>query len=125
MTSSPTRTSSRAFWSALCRVARVTVTPGSSAPPFALAERGPIFQAFAAGMAEAWGTAAAEIGIGGSIPLVAMLAERFPLAAILITGVGDPTSRIHGPDESQDLGELQRSILAEALALRALADAAR
>ncbi len=100
--------------------ARVTVTPGSSAPPFALVERGPIFQAFAAGMAEAWATPAAEIGIGGSIPLVAMLAERFPQAAILITGVGDPTSRIHGPDESQDLGELKRSILAEALALQAI-----
>ncbi len=100
--------------------AQVTVTPGSSAPPFALVERGAAFEAFAAGMAEAWGRPPAEIGIGGSIPLVAMLAERFPSAAILITGVGDPTSRIHGPDESQDLGELQRSILAEAVALRAL-----
>lgn len=101
--------------------AQVTVTPGSSAPPFALVERGAAFLAFAGGMADAWGRAPAEIGIGGSIPLVAMLAERFPDAAILITGVGDPTSRIHGPDESQDLGELQRSILAEALALRTLA----
>ncbi|MGE3960381.1 MAG: M20/M25/M40 family metallo-hydrolase [Dehalococcoidia bacterium] len=100
--------------------ARVTVTPGSSAPPFALTERGAAFRAFADGMAEAWGQAPAEIGVGGSIPLVAMLAERFPSAAILITGVGEPTSHIHGPDESQDLGELQRAILAEALALRAL-----
>jgi len=100
--------------------AQVTVTPGSSAPPFALVERGAAFLAFAGGMAEAWGRAPAEIGIGGSIPLVAMLAERFPEAAILITGVGDPTSRIHGPDESQDLRELQRSILAEAIALRTL-----
>ncbi|MCA9856927.1 MAG: dipeptidase [Dehalococcoidia bacterium] len=100
--------------------ARVTVTPGSSAPPFALTQRGAAYQAFADGMAEAWGVAPAEIGVGGSIPLVAMLAERFPDAAILITGVGEPTSHIHGPGESQDLGELQRSILGEALALRAL-----
>ncbi|MCK9496801.1 MAG: M20/M25/M40 family metallo-hydrolase [Dehalococcoidia bacterium] len=100
--------------------ARVTVTRGSTAPPFALMERGDAFRAFADGMAEAWGRPPAEIGVGGSIPLVAMLAERFPEAAILITGVGDPTSRIHGPDESQDLGELQRSILAEALALQQL-----
>jgi len=100
--------------------AQVTVTPGSSAPPFALVERGAAFEAFASGMAEAWGRPPAEIGIGGSIPLVAMLAERFPSAAILITGVGDPTSRIHGPDESQDLGELRRSILAEAVALQIL-----
>lgn len=100
--------------------AQVTVTPGSSAPPFALVQRGSAFLAFAGGMTEAWGRPPAEIGIGGSIPLVAMLADRFPEAAILITGVGDPTSRIHGPDESQDLGELQRSILAEAIALRTL-----
>lgn len=97
--------------------ARVTVTPGSSAPPFALTARGAAFSAFAGGMAEAWGVPPAEIGIGGSIPLVAMLAERFPSATLLITGVGEPTSHIHGPDESQDLGELQRAILAEALAL--------
>lgn len=101
--------------------AQVTVTPGTpGAPPFALHDRGTAFQAFAGGMEEAWGTPPAEIGVGGSIPLVAMLAERFPEAAILITGVGEPTSRIHGPDESQDLGELRRSILAEAVALRRL-----
>ena len=50
-----------------------------------------------------------------------LLAERFPQAAVLVTGVGEATSRIHGPDESQDLGELRRSILAEALALLWLA----
>ena len=42
------------------------------------------------------------------------------MATILVTGVGDPTSRIHGPNESQDLGELRRAILAEALALDTL-----
>ena len=105
---------------ALSAGSRLTREPGSSAPPFALTQRGAAYQAFADGMAEAWGVAPAEIGVGGSIPLVAMLAERFPDAAILITGVGEPTSHIHGPGESQDLGELQRSILGEALALRAL-----
>ncbi|MFA7249558.1 MAG: M20/M25/M40 family metallo-hydrolase [Dehalococcoidia bacterium] len=102
--------------------ARVAVTRGSSAPGFALEARGPEFAAFAEGMREAWGADPAEIGIGGTIPLIALLAERFPDAAVLVTGVGEPTSRIHGPDESQDLQELRRSILAEALALRALAE---
>jgi cysteinylglycine-S-conjugate dipeptidase len=100
--------------------AEMTVTPGSGAPAFALEERGDAFQAFVEGMRTAWGREPVEIGIGGTIPLVAMLAERFPQAAILLTGVGEPSSRIHGPDESQDLGELQRCILAEALALRSL-----
>lgn len=101
--------------------ARVTVTRGSSAPGFALEARGAAYVAFAEGMREAWGVTPAEIGIGGTIPLVALLAERFPGAAVLVTGVGEPTSRIHGPDESQDLGELRRSILAEASALLHLA----
>ena len=96
------------------------VTPGSTAPSFALEARGAAFQAFAEGMDTAWGAAPAEIGVGGTIPLVAMVAERFPSAAILLTGVGEPTSRIHGPDESQDLGELRKNILAEALALQKL-----
>ena len=96
-------------WGAFCALrCSVTVTPSSSAAAFS---------AFAAGMREAWGTAPAEIGVGGSIPLVSLLAERFPKAAVLVTGVGGPTSRIHGPDESQDLGELRHSILGEAIAL--------
>lgn len=100
--------------------AEVTVTRGSSAPAFALGERGSAFKAFADGMEAAWGVKPAEIGVGGTIPLVSMLAERFPRAAELLTGVGEPTSHIHGPDESQDLGELRRSILAEAIALQNL-----
>ena len=101
--------------------ARVTVTRGSSAPGFAVTERGAAYVAFADGMREAWGTAPAKIGIGGTIPLISLIAARFPEAAVLVTGVGEPTSRIHGPDESQDLGELHRSILGEAIALRLLA----
>ena len=97
--------------------AQVTVTRGSSAPGFALEGRGPMFDAFAEGMRVAWDTTPAEIGIGGTIPLISLLAERFPDAAVLCTGVGEPTSRIHGPDESQDLRELRRSVLGEAIAL--------
>ena len=63
-----------------------------------------------------------EIGIGGAIPFVAALSELYPDATILLTGVGEPTSRIHGPDESQDLEELRRNCLAEAIVLRLLAE---
>ena len=101
--------------------ARVMVTHGSSAPGFTLEQRGSAFTAFAEGMRAAWDVAPAEIGVGGTIPLISLLASRFPAAAVLVTGVGEPTSRIHGPDESQDLGELRRSILAEAVALLHLA----
>ena len=100
--------------------AAVTVTPGASAAPVALATDGPAYDAFRAGFSAAWGRDAVEIGIGGSIPFVAAFQTASPGAAILLTGAGDPTSQIHGPDESQDLNDLQRACLAEAIALAEL-----
>ena len=102
--------------------ARVSVTPGAGvAAPFELDATGPAYDAFRAAYREAWGREPVEIGIGGSIPLVADLDAAFPEASILLTGVGEPTSRIHGPDESQDLEELRRNCLAEAIALTLIA----
>ncbi|MGH7300289.1 MAG: peptidase M20, partial [Candidatus Rokuibacteriota bacterium] len=42
-------------------------------------------------------------GIGGSIPFMSMLGERFPQAQFLITGVMGPGSNAHGPNEFVDL----------------------
>jgi acetylornithine deacetylase/succinyl-diaminopimelate desuccinylase-like protein len=42
-------------------------------------------------------------GIGGSIPFMSMLGERFPEAQFLITGVMGPGSNAHGPNEFLDL----------------------
>lgn len=71
---------------------------------------------------EAYGTEPVEMGAGGSIPFISTFAERFPDAPILVVGAGDPTSAIHAPNESQDLGDLERSVLSEAIAFRLLAD---
>lgn len=68
-------------------------------------------------MREGWGAEPVEIGAGGSIPFIADLVERFPDAQILITGVEDPGSRAHSPNESLHLPTLHRAILAEALLL--------
>jgi cysteinylglycine-S-conjugate dipeptidase len=68
-------------------------------------------------MQEAWGEAPVQMGVGGSIPFIASLVERFPSAQILVTGVEDPDSRAHSPNESLHLGALHRAILAEALLL--------
>jgi acetylornithine deacetylase/succinyl-diaminopimelate desuccinylase-like protein len=62
------------------------------------------------------------MGVGGSIPAAAELAARFPSADLLITGVEDPDSRAHGADESIDLGDFRKAILAEALLLASLAE---
>ena len=61
-----------------------------------------------------------DIGVGGSIPFVAAFAERFPQAAILVTGVEDPDTRAHAANESLHLGEFERVCLAEALLLERL-----
>ena len=65
----------------------------------------------------AWGKESVNIGIGGSIPFIADLVELFPSAQILVTGVEDPDSRAHSPNESLHLETLRRAILAESLVL--------
>ena len=79
--------------------ARVSVTGsgtnGWHAPPLApwLAE------ATAASSQEFFGQEACAFGLGGSIPFMAMLGERFPQAQFLITGVLGPHANAHGPNE--------------------------
>lgn len=102
--------------------ARVTVERGGSGEAFELDSTGPAYEAFRSAFAAAWGSETIDIGIGGSIPFVSAFSEEFPKAAILLTGVADDCSRAHAPDESVDLEELRRGALAEAIALRLLAD---
>ncbi len=73
-------------------------------------------------MADAWGAAPVEAGIGGSIPFIADLVRQFPGAQILVTGVEDPATMAHSPNESQHLGVLRRAIGAEALLLARAGD---
>jgi acetylornithine deacetylase/succinyl-diaminopimelate desuccinylase-like protein len=100
--------------------AEVTVTPGATGEAFTVDTTGSTFDAFRDALEVAWDTSTVEVGLGGSIPFVADLAKRFPAATILLTGVADPMSRAHGPNESQDVAELRNGILAEAIALRLL-----
>lgn len=95
--------------------ADVTVTERSSGKPYQLEATGPAYDAMRRAMREAWGRDAVLMGAGGSIPFVADFARAFPRAALLLTGAADPTSNAHSEDESVDLGELERSTLAEAL----------
>jgi acetylornithine deacetylase/succinyl-diaminopimelate desuccinylase-like protein len=72
-------------------------------------------------MEAAYGRAPVEIGSGGSVPLVPVLARTFPSAEILIYGASDERSQYHSIDESVDLGDLERTALAEALLWHELA----
>jgi acetylornithine deacetylase/succinyl-diaminopimelate desuccinylase-like protein len=102
--------------------AEITVTPGAMGEAFALDASGPAYDIFRKAFSIAWGADTVEMGVGGSIPFVADFAARYPAAAILLTGVADPASRAHGPNESQDLNEIRNGVLAEAIALRLLGE---
>ena len=71
-------------------------------------------------MEEAWGETPQLTGVGGSIPFIAQLAQTFPEAQVLVTGVEDPETRAHSPNESLHLGVFHRAILTEALLLARL-----
>ena len=74
-------------------------------------------------MREAWEAEPVMVGVGGSIPFIAELKETFPEAHVLVTGVEDPDTRAHSPNESLHLGVLQRAILSEAVLLARLGGA--
>ena len=76
--------------------------------PFATKTGGPAYRAMHAALSEAWGAKAVDVGSGGSIPFLFDFAELFPMAEILVTGVDDPQSGPHGPDEGLHLAEFER-----------------
>ncbi len=100
--------------------AEVTVTPGSTGEAFRLDTTGAAYDAYRTGMREGYGQEPIETGVGGSIPFVAAFSERYPDASILLVGAADPTSRYHGPNESLELADLKRAIVAQAIALTEL-----
>ena len=100
--------------------ARVEVTLDDRGVGFAADAQGPVYDQARAAFRDAWGVEPVDIGVGGSIPFVAAFAERFPDAAILITGVEDPDARAHGANESLHLGEFEKVCVAEAVLLARL-----
>ena len=104
--------------------AQLTTTVVDAGEPTVLPTTGPAYAAARSALAEAWdGTAPVDMGTGGSIPFIAEFQETFPGASILVTGVEDPDTRAHGPNEGLHLPEFERAVLAEALLLRRLGGA--
>ena len=89
--------------------------------PTVLEATGPAYDAARAAFTEAWdGTAPIDMGVGGSIPFIAEFKDAFPAASVLVTGVEDPDTRAHGPNEGLHLAEFERVVHGEALLLRNL-----
>ncbi|WP_026374174.1 dipeptidase [Agrococcus lahaulensis] len=102
--------------------ARLEITDVDLGDPFLVDATGWGAEAAKRAMADAWGAEPVEAGIGGSIPFIADLVAQFPEAQILVTGVEDPGTMAHSPNESQHLGVLRRAIGAEALLLARAGD---
>ena len=102
--------------------AHVDVVAGQCGAPGRITLEGERAEAAKTAFREAFGVDAVEIGCGGSIPIVAEFADRNPGALVLVTAVTDPNSRMHGIDESLDLGDFAKAALAETLLLNNLAD---
>ncbi|MBK9476127.1 MAG: dipeptidase [Tetrasphaera sp.] len=100
--------------------AQISVTLDDRGNGFAAHASGPIYDEARAAFTDAWGVEPVDIGVGGSIPFVAAFAQRFPDAAILVTGVEDPDTRAHGANESLHLAEFERACVAEAVLLARL-----
>jgi acetylornithine deacetylase/succinyl-diaminopimelate desuccinylase-like protein len=80
--------------------ARVRFTPatpsaGWEAPPLA----GWLARSLERASTSHFGKPPMSAGVGGSIPFMSMLGERFPAAQFVITGVLGPGSNAHGPNE--------------------------
>lgn len=100
--------------------AHVEISDVDRGSPFLVDTSGWAVDVVTAAMHEAWGNEPLQTGIGGSIPFISDLVEVFPEAQILVTGVEDPESRAHSPNESLHLGVFTRAILTEALLLAKL-----
>lgn len=101
---------SKALWNV-----KVTVTDGGVGEGFLAETGGPGYAAAGAALQAAYGKPAVHYGQGGSIPLVAAFLNALPKAEMILWGPEEPRCKIHAPDESVDLGELERCVLAEAL----------
>jgi len=79
------------------------------------------FDAAQRSLRDAFGAEPVLMGVGGSIPFVGPFADAFGGIPALLVGPGDPTSAIHGEDESLHLGDWHHLVEAEVRLLAELA----
>lgn len=105
--------------------AQVTVERTKEAPPFRCETDGPGYAAARKALESAYGQPAGEAGSGGSIPLLQTLQRTAPNAEFILWGPEDTAkARIHASDESVDPSEIEHMIVAQALLIQDLAEAA-
>ena len=73
---------------------------------------GPAFDAADRAYEKAWGRAPLRVGLGGSIPFVALFGKRFSRLPLVLNGVIDPETGAHGPNESMHVGVYTKTVKA-------------
>jgi acetylornithine deacetylase/succinyl-diaminopimelate desuccinylase-like protein len=101
---------------------KVKVTPGGVGEGFLARTDGPAYAAATEAMAAAFQKDVVHYGEGGSIPLVAAFLAAQPSAEMILWGCEEPRCKIHAPNESVDLAEVERCVLAEALFIAGMAE---
>lgn len=100
---------------------RVDTRAGELGYPFSADTTGRAFTLLSEALTDAYdGVRAVTSGQGGSIPLTTTLSQLNPDAEIVLLGVPDAESRIHGSNESVHPEEIRRIALGEALFLQRL-----
>lgn len=74
--------------------------------------QGEAFEAADRAYEKAWGSKLVQVGVGGSIPFVALFGRRFGNLPLILNGVMDPLTTAHGPNESMHLGIFRKAIAA-------------
>jgi acetylornithine deacetylase/succinyl-diaminopimelate desuccinylase-like protein len=90
---------------------KITSLPGA-ASSWDYVAAGPAFDAADRAYEIAWGRAPLRIGLGGSIPFVALFGNRFSRLPLILNGVIDPETGAHGPDESMHVGVYTKTVKA-------------
>ena len=83
--------------------------------------QGPAFPAADRAYVKAWGKPMVQVGVGGSIPFVALFGRRFGNLPLILNGVMDPETTAHGPNESMHLGVFRKAIQANVFLMSELA----
>lgn len=91
---------------------KVSLTPKSGwGDSWLYQPKGPAFEAAERAYQEGWGRGLVRVGIGGTIPFVAMFGRRFGDLPLILNGVLDPRSTAHGPNESMHLGLFEKMLI--------------
>ncbi|MBV7409737.1 dipeptidase [Maritimibacter sp. DP1N21-5] len=92
---------------------------GHGAPASVMSTSDPAFEKARQALSEEWGTEAAFVGAGGSIPVAGHFKEILGMDAMLI-GFAKDDDRIHSPNEKYDLASFHKGMRSWARILSAL-----